>query len=452
MIQIGPEKKTYQLRGCGDPRCPSCNPETAKMNWADEKAEGMKRIFESSGGSMSIDIPTSHQGDYGYNPASDDSVFLNIFADIAKSQITKIIRKGNDDPDDEKYDKARQSVEKYLVTPPDQAFDDIVGNEEALSSLRDAIEAPVKHKKLYESYGLKMPRGALLSGPPGCGKTMFARAAAFEMKRLYNKNKTGEFICINGSQIQSMFVGATEKTIRSIFSFAKEYKRKHGHPLLVFIDEAEVLLPDRTGRVRAVASWEESQVATFLAEMDGIVESGAFVLLASNRPEAIDSAVLRDGRCDFKITMKRPTPTALKIILQRTFVGIPLSRDTTVEHLVDAALRSFLDPHKVIYPAAAVKMQNEQLQAIEVESFTMKHIISGAMATGVSSRAKRLAFTRDKIDGVPRGVRCSDVVAAIDEMFEENRKLSHEFALEEYKSSILESLSRSDRASNKALN
>src|SRR5204863_180748 len=157
-----------------------------------------------------------------------------------------------------------------------------VGNEAALEQLRDAIQAPVKHKELYQAYGMKMPKGALLSGPPGCGKTMFARAAASEMKRLYGE--ATEFISLSGSELQSMFIGETEARIKAIFTYAREYKAHHGHPLLVFMDEAEVLLPDRTGRIRRVASWEESQVATFLAEMDGMQESGAFVLLATNRP------------------------------------------------------------------------------------------------------------------------------------------------------------------------
>src|SRR5690606_17531596 len=161
------------------------------------------------------------------------------------------------------------------------------------------------------------PKGAMLSGPPGCGKTMFAKAAAAEMKRLYGEEV--EFISISGSSLQSMFIGETEARISAIFTFAREYRAYRGHPLLVFMDEADVLLPDRTGRVRRVASWEESQVATFLAEMDGMQESGAFVLLATNRPEVIDQAVLRDGRCDFKIVVKRPTRDALQIILEKNF-------------------------------------------------------------------------------------------------------------------------------------
>lgn len=329
------------------------------------------------------------------------------------------------------YKKARELIEKWISKAPEQSFDDIVGNEEALGLLRDAIEAPVKHKALYEAYGMKMPKGALLSGPPGCGKTMFARAAASEMKRLYGSGS--EFISISGSELQSMYVGETEAKIKAIFDFAREYLAYHGHPLLVFMDEAEVLLPDRTGRIRRVAPWEESQVATFLAEMDGMEASGAFVLLATNRPEVIDQAVLRDGRCDFKIVVKRPTKDALEVILQKNFKGILLGDNASVDALVFAALESFTDPHKVILEAHAIGIENDCLKDMKAKAFTMEHIVSGAMAASVPTRAKRLAFARDKKDGVPRGVTIADVIKAVNALFEENRALPHEFALNDFK-------------------
>lgn len=330
------------------------------------------------------------------------------------------------------FARAREEVEAWLIQAPDQSFDDIVGNEEALAQLRDAIEAPVLHKALYEAYGMKMPRGALLSGPPGCGKTMFARAAASEMKRLYGGDV--EFISISGSELQSMFVGETEGRIKAIFTYAREYKAYKGHPLLVFMDEAEVLLPDRTGRIRRVASWEESQVATFLAEMDGMLESGAFVLLATNRPEVIDQAVLRDGRCDFKITVKRPTRDAVEMILKKNLDGILLG-EPDVETLVFAALESLYDPHRVIVEAHAITatLKAEGLDlAHSAKHFLLEHIISGAMAASIPGRAKRHAFMRDKADGVAKGVTASDIVKAVNDLFSENKGLDHSFAMREF--------------------
>ncbi|QTH19754.1 AAA family ATPase [Rhizorhabdus wittichii] len=335
------------------------------------------------------------------------------------------------------YSAARNAVEKYLSKAPQQTFDDIIGNDEALGQLRDAIQAPVKHKALYEAYGMKMPKGALLSGPPGCGKTMFARAAASEMERLYGGEV--EFISISGSELQSKFIGETEERIKAIFTFAREYKAYRKHPLLVFMDEAEVLLPDRTGRVRRVAPWEESQVATFLAEMDGMHESGAFVLLATNRPEVIDQAVLRDGRCDFKITVKRPTMEAIEVILRRNFDGI-LIGDDGIAQLVFAAVETLSDPHKIIAEAHAIGLDVEELKVKDLghKHFLLEHIVSGAMAASVPNRAKRYAFARDKVSGVAKGVTVADVVAAVNDLFEENKALDHSFALDEFKRELME--------------
>ena len=351
----------------------------------------------------------------------------------------------------ESFTKARKAVETWLIKAPEQEFEDIVGNDEALSQLRDAIQAPVKYKELYAAYGMKMPKGAMLSGPPGCGKTMFARAGASEMKRLYGGDV--EFICISGGDLQSMFVGETDARIKAIFTYAREYKAHRGHPLLVFMDEAEVLLPDRTGRVRRVASWEESQVATFLAEMDGMLESGAFVLLATNRPEVIDQAVLRDGRCDFKIVIQRPTQEAVESILTKNFAGVLLG-DDPVETLVFAALESLYDPHRVLIEAHAFRLRLKD-QGVEIKPenlavdvrnkhFLLEHIISGAMAASIPGRAKRYAFARDKEDGVAKGVQAADVVRAVNDIFTENKDLDHAFAMAEFERAFLAELNAAE--------
>ena len=385
------EAGQHRLRGCCDPKYAICNPEKDEMrlNGRSSPFGEFFTINDSSHGQSSNSPPQS-------------------------------------------YRDARAAVKKWLSTAPDQRFDDIVGNDEALTQLRDAIQAPVTHKELYEAYGMCMPRGALLSGPPGCGKTMFARAAASEMRRLYGD--AVEFVSISGSELQAPFVGVTEGYIKAIFTFARAYREFHGHPLLVFLDEAEVLLPDRTGRVRRVAPWEESQVATFLAEMDGIHESGAFVLLASNRPEVIDQAVLRDGRCDLKITVRRPTMAAVEVILRNNFARA-LVVDASIEELVFAAVESLFDPHRVILDAQAIgiDLAAREIEHLAHRHFGLEHIVSGAMAASVPARATRGAFARDKESGVARGVTVDDVVRAVGEIFEENRGLDHSFALTEFK-------------------
>lgn len=443
-IERPKEEKHLQLGGCGDPNCASCNPESANAG-------------KNTGGTVTGRFSSRNPNMQYLTPS------FSLDSDDTRARVQEMQRRlaeafarrfnggpmlyfdveGSDGPgtpgsaDPAKkmppmsYTEARDAVKDYVLKAPDQSFDDIVGNDDVLEALRDAIKAPVEQKELYEAYGMKMPKGALLSGPPGCGKTMFARAAASEMKRLYGGEV--EFVAVSGGELQSMYVGETEGRIKAIFKFAREYKAFHGHPLLVFIDEADVLFPDRTGRVRRVAPWEESQVATFLAEMDGVQESGAFVMLATNRPEVIDQAVLRDGRCDFKIVIKRPSFAALESILRKNFEKAPKLKDP-LDDLVFAALESFSDPHKVIVAAHLITLQNGKLSDAGGKNFTLEHIVSGAMAAGIPARATRYAFKRDKASGEVSGLTVSDVLAAVNALFEENKDLEHDFALNEFKS------------------
>jgi SpoVK/Ycf46/Vps4 family AAA+-type ATPase len=423
------ERRKHQLRGCLDPNCAFCNPETAGSGASDPNMAKPGSPFTIS----------------SFDPGRDFTIVWDPRTGIMIDPAAGVSSAATPPTPPASYRAARGNIERWIVQAPQQAFDDIVGNSEALEQLRDAIRAPVTHKELYEAYGMKMPKGALLSGPPGCGKTMFARAAASEMKALYGA--ATEFVSISGSELQSMFVGETEARIKAIFTFAREYKAFHGHPLLVFMDEADVLLPDRSGRVRRLASWEESQVATFLAEMDGIQESGAFVLLASNRPGVIDQAVLRDGRCDFKITVKRPNAEAVEAILRKNFAGI-FTVDATEDELVFAAVEGLFDPHKILAAAETIVFD---VKANEVKEHSHKHfllenIVSGAMAASVLGRAKRRAFARDKVDGVARGVQVDDVLKAVNDIFEENKTLDHGFAMEEFRREVMAELMEKVRA------
>ena len=330
------------------------------------------------------------------------------------------------------YTEARKKVEKHLLSVKHEtAWDDIIGNDAARSALTEAVEEAKNNPGLYEHYGMTPPKGVLLYGPPGCGKTMFAKAAAAAVCRIYGTD--AEVLVVNGPSIQSPYVGETERTIRNIFAFAREYKERRGHPLTVFFDEAEVLFPDRTGRTRRVAPWEESNVAQFLSEMDGLNSMGAFVILATNRPEAIDEALLRDGRCDRKIKVERPSKTAVEHILRKVFADVPLSDD--LETLVMAGAESFFNPHYVIHEARAVAVMmgvDGPTVKDQALNFCLEHVVSGAMVTGVARRAKSRAFQRDKAAGTRSGVGVSDVVSSVKEIFEENKGLEHAFALKEF--------------------
>lgn len=438
--KIEKPQERHSLRGCGDPNCSQCNPELANRPGGAPSVGGTRTGRFSSGGPYGGSNSAREAQIMAAVQAMSRSFGRGFGADMARAAIMESRARDGMYFDAESneikamkpssYTSARAAVEQYISAAPEQGFDDIVGNEEALEGLKDAIRAPVENKELYEAYGMKMPKGALLSGPPGCGKTMFARAAASEMRKLYGKAM--EFISISGSELQSMYVGETEGRIKAIFTYAREYKKFHGHPLLVFMDEAEVLLPDRTGRVRRVAPWEESQVATFLAEMDGMQESGAFVLLATNRPEVIDQAVLRDGRCDFKIVVKRPNQDALEMILRKNFGKSPKLKDG-LDDLVFAAMESFCDPHKVITEAHLITFSKGKFADGGGKNFTLEYVVSGAMAASVPGRATRYAFQRDKAAGSVSGLTVSDVLRAVNDLFEENKGLEHGFALDEFK-------------------
>lgn len=429
------EMRRYRICACGDPMCSGSDAE------AQEAAR--KGLFSEEDRRRMIDmaIEARRRGADTFDYAGRLGVSGILYGSTAPIE--------QEDEDIAKLDELRDIIAEYIVKAPDVGFDQIKGNEEALEQLKDAIRAPVEHKELYKLYDMDMPKGALLSGPPGCGKTMFAKAAAAEMTKLYGSKV--EMISISGGSLQQPFVGVTEKLITAIFAFARQYRKVWGHPLLVFIDEAEVLFPDRTGRVRRVAPWEESQVATFLAEMDGMEECGAFVLLASNRPEVMDSALLRDGRCDFKITIKRPNADALEAILRDRFRGI--FSEVEEDELVFAALESFLDPHKVLldfhdmvrsledfFKVRGFEVTDEKslekLRLLKRQRFTFDMIVNGAMAASVPMRAKRLAFSRDKAAGTMLGVIVDDVVRAVSAIFEENKGLEHAYALREFMAEV----------------
>ncbi len=321
----------------------------------------------------------------------------------------------------------RSDVAQYLFTGETGVnWDDVVGNEEARRALEAAIEHGIKHRELYEHYGKKPSKGVLLSGPPGCGKTMFAKAAASVVAKLHGlKAGDARFLKINGPEIQSCFVGQTEATIRKIFRYAQAYKRLHGHPLTVFIDEADALLPSRDGRTgRPPLPWEESQVAAFLAEMDGIADSGAFVILATNRPYAIDSAVLRDGRCDRKIVVARPTREAATIIFNRHMTSVPLSARCSLPVLSEMVMENFFSPLRKL-----VKLNHDR----GVDFISLGDTVNGAMIVGLVERAKEHALRRDIASGgIPSGVSDQDFEEAVEALTRENMGTLDHYAVMEF--------------------
>jgi len=347
---------------------------------------------------------------------------------------------------DEDEQRLRGPVAKYLLTAtPGVAWDDVIGNDTARAHLVEAIEHPVRHADLYRHYGKKPTKGVLLYGPPGCGKTMFGKAAASVLAQLHGA-KAASFMSIKAPELQSGWVGETERMIRDIFAYARAYKALHGHPLVVFIDEADAILPSREGR----ATWfQASNVATFLTEMDGIEDSGALVILATNRPEAIDAAILRDGRIDRKIRVERPTRVAAAMIMERALIDVPLATPTIASFgepsvgemsvtgepyrptPVEWARGEFamLAANAVFAPEQIVA----QLATDQGPAFVrLSDIVNGAMLVGIVEQAKGNAFRRDLAAGdTPSGLVSADFFQAIDAVVQQNRGLNHAYAIQE---------------------
>lgn len=396
------------VKGCGDPGCEICMPKDGKP--------GDGRL----GGRGGTERDRSYDD---IRRAMERTFFVEFNFD---GSATVSSGKGESSA----YRAARQKVEKYLLTAElDIAWNDVIGNEAARTALIEAIEAPKLHADLYAHYGQRPLKGVLLHGPPGCGKTMFAKAAASVIGKLYGKQ--AELIKINGPEIQSPYVGVTEQTIREIFAFARIYAKEKGHPLTIFIDEADAILPSRDGRT---ASYQASNVAAFLAEMDGLESSGAFVILATNRPEAIDAALLRDGRCDRKIKVERPSREAARRILFRGLAVAPIAGGyDQLEAVTDVALAAFYSPDRVLGSVRIGRGKDA-----EDHPMHLHRIVNGAMLVGLVERAKGIAFRRDLAAGVRSGIGPADLVAAIDEIERENKGLDHSHALPEFIESIAE--------------
>lgn len=315
------------------------------------------------------------------------------------------------------------AVRDWLHAPRhDVNWDSVIGNDEAKAALRLAIEDTIEHAALFAAYKMQAPKGVLLYGPPGCGKTMLAKAAATALQAEH-------FLIIEASSIHSMYYGETEKKIASIFSYARSYARHYKKQLLVFIDEADGLLSPRGQH-----ELQDRIITTFLTELDGMGELGAFIILASNRPDNIDEALLRDGRIGRKIQIKRPDYNAVADIIGQALIGVPMH--SSHDLLVDTATELLFSPSFVLQDLAALGFRMTAKGEVDIQRrelhFCLSDIVSGALATSLVERAKTFAFLRDRQSGRVSGIMTEDVSAAVAEIFRDNQNLHHHFALNEF--------------------
>ena len=325
----------------------------------------------------------------------------------------------------------RPEVEELVLEEvPDVSYEQIGGLQGQIESIRDAVELPYVHKDLFEQYGLAAPKGVLLYGPPGCGKTLIAKAVANSLAKAV-ADKTGSqdarsyFLNIKGPELLNKYVGETERQIRLIFARAKE-KSDEGVPVIVFFDEMDSLF--RTRGTGISSDVESTIVPQLLSELDGVEAlKNVIVIGASNREDLIDPAILRPGRLDVKIKIERPTEEAARQIFGIYMTGtIPFdAEELAAANGDEAAMRAGMIDAVV----AAMYSTGEHNRFLEVtyangdkEILFFKDFASGAMIENVVRRAKKEAIKRE-IESGTRGVRTTDLVAAIKQEFREHEDL-----------------------------
>ncbi len=319
-----------------------------------------------------------------------------------------------------------------LEAVPDIKYSDVGGLAEQIEAIRDAIEMPYLYPDEYKEFSLTPPRGVLLYGPPGCGKTLIAKAIANSLaarvrEQMGKDDVKGYFINIKGPELLNKYVGETERKIREIFQKAKE-KSKEGVPVVIFFDEMDSLFRSRGMGISS--DMESTLVPQFLAEIDGVEGlRDVIVIGASNRQDLLDPAVLRPGRLDIKIKIDRPTVEGAKDIFTKFLTpDLPFS---------DSQLENFDgDPEKVVeylidQGVEEMYSTRDDNKFIEVtytrgerETLYFKDFVSGAMIENIVSRAKKLAIKRFiSSEGKEKGIRLEDLTDAIREEYKENEDL-----------------------------
>jgi proteasome-associated ATPase len=326
----------------------------------------------------------------------------------------------------------RPEVEELVLEEvPDISYDDVGGLDSQIEMIKDAVELPFVHQDLFAEHQLPAPKGILLYGPPGCGKTLIAKAVANSLSKKVSQ-VTGKpaarsyFINIKGPELLNKYVGETERQIRLVFQRARE-KAEEGVPVIIFFDEMDSLF--RTRGTGISSDMESTIVPQLLAEIDGVETlKNVIVIGASNREDLIDPAILRPGRLDVKIKIERPNEKSARQIFTRYLsTDLPLDeaevqslgggdRDKAVSVMVDAAVEHMYRTDET------TKFLEVTYQGGDKELMYFKDFSSGAMIENIVRRAKKLSIKR-QIAGEGKGIKTSDLLESTRQEFKEQEDL-----------------------------
>jgi len=314
-----------------------------------------------------------------------------------------------------------------LEEVPDIGYDDIGGLGDQIEAIKDAVELPYLYADYYKEHKLTPPKGVLLYGPPGCGKTMIAKAVANNLAEKISEKRgekiKGFFLNIKGPELLNKYVGETERKIREIFVKAKE-KAAEDVPVIVFFDEMDALF--RTRGTGISSDVETTIVPQLLAEIDGVEGlKNVIVIGASNRQDLIDPAILRPGRLDVKIKIERPDRgSAADIFAKYLTADIPFAESQTRGTDVASAITAMIAA--TVEAMYALSEENRFLEVTyangDKEVLYFKDFSSGAMIESVVRRAKKLALKR-YIGRGEKGIMADDLLTAVREEFKENEDL-----------------------------